>query len=244
MIERAVDLLRLRNATLPRLLDALEQLLEMGSPAASLGVVCELAVDEAVRLVRAGSRTDLLVVGDALATFLGGPRGANVKRGAPGAYDTLSGLLPVLSAASSPASRGGEALVLRSWSGKAQAALAAVARTGSMPRAELREGLRVSQSHLSHMLKDLEAAHLVERVGGPGRRSVDVRITAKGRQLVFEQVPPPPPPPQPLAPAAQRRVRRARGNYARCGDAGRRLDAALELPGGPSARFRRTCVAG
>jgi hypothetical protein len=162
MIEHTVDLLRLRNGTLPKLLVALERLLEMGSPAASLGAVSELAVDETVRLVRYGSRSDLLAGGDTLATFLGGPRGARVKTGAPGAYDTLSGLLPVLSAASSPAGRGGEALVLRSWSGKALAALAAVARAGSMPRAELRDDLRVSQSHLSHMLKDLEAAQLLE----------------------------------------------------------------------------------
>jgi hypothetical protein len=232
MIEDTLDLLGLRNAPLPRLLEALQLLLERGSSTASLGSVVELAVDEAVRLVRGGSRPELVAGGETLAAFLGGRRGANVQSAAPGAYDTLSGLLPVLTAASSPASKGGEEAVLRSWNGKARAALAAVAaeRRGFLPRAELRERLEVSESYLSHLLADLEAASLLERVGGHGRRSVDVRLTSKGRDLVSGQAAPE----EPAQPAHLRSVRRPRGD-ALCD----RLDAASKLPGGPSSRFRR-----
>jgi hypothetical protein len=236
MIDDALDLLRLRDAPLPRLLDALAPLLNRGSTTASLRVVVELAVDETVRLVRAGSRTDLVANGEALATFLGGQRGASLRTSTPGAYDTLSGLLPVLTAACSPAGKGSEQAVLRSWNGKAQAALDTVAaeRAGFLARSELRARLEVSESYLSHLLADLEAASLLERVGGRGRRSVDVRLTSKGRQLVTEPAPCEQPAPLPHL----RSVRRPRGD-ALCG----RLDAASELPGGPSARFRRYMAA-
>lgn len=187
MLEEAgVDVLGLRGAPLPRLLETLHRAVTAEAPGEVTSAIAELAVDATVRLVRRGSRSELLEGTEALARVLGGPRGATARAQNAGAYDTLSGLLPVLSAAASPAGRDGSSLVLRSWSGKARRALEQIASTshGVIARGELRRRLDLSESHLSHMLSDLEEASLLERIAVPGRRSVEVHITSTGLELV------------------------------------------------------------
>jgi DNA-binding MarR family transcriptional regulator len=229
MLEADVDLLSLRAAALPALIDTLERLVTDHAGAAVLNAVAELAVDETVRLVRSGSRSEVIAGGKALSGFLASKLAQAAQDGAPGAHDTLNGLLPVLTAAASPASKDGGALVLRSWSGKAREALEHIASTpkGVLGRAELRTRLAVSESYLSHLLADLEAAHLVERISAQGARTVEVHLAPQGREFVT------PPPARPVTAQRLRKVARVRA----C-ELTRRLDA-LGPDNGASIRFRK-----
>jgi DNA-binding MarR family transcriptional regulator len=227
MLEADVDVLALRDAPLPRLVEVVDRLVADGADGGVLTALVDLAIDEAVRLVRRGSRSDLLTSASALARFLAGPGGRKAQARTPGAHDTLCGLLPVLTAASSPASGDGDSLVLRSWSGKAQAALEQIAAAGGvLPRIDLRRQLGISESHLSHLLSDLEDASLVERVGAPGRRSVEVHLAPKGRELASAR---------PSRPTPVQRLRTV--CPVASGDLRSRLEAST-LAGGPSERLR------
>jgi DNA-binding MarR family transcriptional regulator len=188
MVELPVDLLALRDAPLSDLVAAIARVADAGGPADALDGLSEISVDEVVRLVRAGDATEMVEGGRTLTRFLGSPRGRAACELAPAAHERLAGLVSVLTAAISPSSKGGDALVLRSWNGKAEEALGCLAaRHGAMPRAELRGELNVSESYISHLLRDLEGAGLVERIGIPGRRGVEVHLTAEGRDLAPER---------------------------------------------------------
>jgi len=187
MMDSQVDLLSLRDASLPRLLEALDQLAtqDRAGKRQSLGIIADLAVDEVVRLVRKGSRSDLLSGGGALVSFLAGPRGRVVRDVAPGVYDTLSGILPVLTAASSPASKGGEELVLRTWGESAQEALVILADApgGVLPCEDLGQQVGIEPPRLPRLLADLEGACLIERMVPYKGLDADVHLTAKGRNV-------------------------------------------------------------
>jgi hypothetical protein len=148
--------------------------------------VTELAVDETVGLIRVGTRTQVLVAGSALAGFLGSPKGRTLKAAAPGAHDTLSGLLPLLTAAASPSSKGGEDLVLRSWNGPAQQVLEILADTPDrrLGYVELRQQIELSDNQFFGMVNELEGASLVERMNAPDATGgIEVNLTGKGCTL-------------------------------------------------------------
>lgn len=185
---RPPDLFALRTAPLARLLEALDELAahaagERGRQA--IAVVADLALDESVRLIRRASRGEVVDAGEALARWCSGPRGRAVEAADPGSHAIVAGLMFVLAAAAAPDGKGGDVLVLRSWNGKAREAveLVAAAPDHTLARAELRRRLDVSESYLSHLLADLEAAGLVERIGVPGGRGVDVHLGGKGFAL-------------------------------------------------------------
>ena len=182
MVELDIDLLGLRSASLPRLIEALVGVLDAPAAARAATSIAEIGVDETVRLVRSASMPELGAAGQALNQFLTGPRGAKLRTIAPGAHDRLAGLVPVIGAASSPAGKNAREMTLRSWDGRADDVLRAlVEHDGRMERSELRSRLGVSESYLSHLLRDLEAARLVERTSQPGRRGVTVLLSGEGR---------------------------------------------------------------
>jgi hypothetical protein len=192
-----VDLLDLRGADLDGILQAVDALAGASGPTSPgrLAIAVELAVDELVRLVRQADLAELRAATATLQRYVSGPRGTALEAVAPDALDQLDGLLPVLAAAASPSSRAGADMVLRSWDGRPREVvehLAAV--TGHrLPRARLREQLGISESHLSHLLADLEAAGLAERVRTPGRRAVDVVLGPVGLRMADEGLVPVPP---------------------------------------------------
>jgi DNA-binding MarR family transcriptional regulator len=205
MLESTVDLLALRAAPLDELVETLARLARRDGARAEIEGVSELSIDETVRLIREGAAAEIGAAGVALSGFLGGPLGRRVRELSIGAYDRLSGLVPVLSAAASTSSKGGDGLVLRSWKGNAEVVLAKLREAGgSAERAALREALDVSESYLSHLLTDLEGASLVERIRVPGRRGVSVHLTGEGDALA-DQVSPPAPV-LALARSSERRV--------------------------------------
>jgi DNA-binding transcriptional ArsR family regulator len=185
MLETPIDLLGLRDAPLPALLETAATVADAGGPSAALTGLSDLCVAETVRLLRDASTTEVGEASSALRRFLAAPSGRAARVLAAGAHDRLSGLLPLLTAASSPSSKGGQQAVRRAWNGKADEALAKLAAAGGqLARADLRRQLNVSESYVSHLLTDLEAARLVERISEAGRKSVTVYLTAEGREAV------------------------------------------------------------
>jgi hypothetical protein len=179
-----VDILGLRGASLERLLDVMGAQDLAGQSWPALAVLAEMAVDEAVRLVRQGTRMEILEAGDALAGHL--RIEGKFLPTAPGARDTLKGLLPVLTAAASPSSLGGEGMVLRSWDGKAMRALTIIAASpaGSLTGAVLCGRLGMAALPFGQMISDLEEASLLERIkSSPGDRSGPL-LTSKGRECL------------------------------------------------------------
>ena len=82
--------------------------------------------------------------------------------------------------------------VLASHSKYAQRICELLARAGSdgLPRRELLAKLSVTESHLSHILADLEEAHVVVRLRSLGTKEVRVTLDSAGRDLVSEQLEP------------------------------------------------------
>ncbi|HWX43800.1 MAG TPA: hypothetical protein VNY52_00590 [Solirubrobacteraceae bacterium] len=157
----------------------------------------DLVVAEAVRLIRLGTRVEVVDAAMAVSQALVGPTARRLAPQNAEAQRLLFAASTMLVAAMSPSSNGGELTVLRSWNGKALEAVRLVAAepTQVLERIELRKELKVEESHLSHLLGDLEAAGLVERIRegrtvkvhlGPTARTDHV---AKLLQLVEDEQP-------------------------------------------------------
>jgi DNA-binding MarR family transcriptional regulator len=186
------DLLELRAASLSQLLAAIDGLVPNAADERhrqAMSVVAEMAIDESVRLIRRAPRAEIVDASSALSRWCSGPAGQAAEAVDPGTHGALAGLMAVLTAAAAPDGKDGDALVLRSWNGNARKVveLVAAAPDSVLARADLRSVLHVSESYLSHLLSDLEAASLVERVLTPGRRGIDVQLGGRGHALVRAQ---------------------------------------------------------
>jgi DNA-binding MarR family transcriptional regulator len=142
--------------------------------------VADFALAEAIRLIRLGTRDEIVDGAVELSQLMIRPAGETLSRLHPEAYATLVAASTALSAAAEPMSKGGELAVLRSWNGSALAATKHVSDAAgrALPRAELRELMRVEESYLSHLLNDLDVAGLIERVRVG--RNVTVHLGARG----------------------------------------------------------------
>lgn len=186
------DLFSLAKAPMGELLEAIkgpEMLAHEGGAVPALSVqIAGLIVAEAVRLIRLGTRSELAEAADELAEALIDPPLSNLKRDQPEAHRQLSAASVMLGAAVAPSSSGGEMAVLRSWSGNAKKALALIneEQGQAMERARLREHLKIKESHLSHLLADLEAAGLVTKVKRGKTVTVHLGRTAREEHVQRE----------------------------------------------------------
>lgn len=148
--------------------------------------VATLLVSEAVRLIRLGNQKEL-ADGAVLLTRVAAS-GCSGRVNDEHIRSRVEAAAIVVSAASSPNSRGGELQVLRSWNGMALKATALVSRSNecSIPRSDLRATLGLEESHLSHLLGDLEAAGLVVRTAHG--RCVTLHLGPTGREPHVQQV--------------------------------------------------------
>ena len=180
------DLLSLARAPLGERLRAL--LAAAGTPDLGAAVppravqIAGLVVAEAIRLIRLGTREDLSAAALEAAEAMLDPATEVLGRLHPEAHRLMSGASVALGAASSPTSEGAELTVLRSWNGRAREAVALLmaADGQAMARSVLRTRLgNLSESHLSHLLADLEAAGLAVRIRGG--RTVTVHLGPAAR---------------------------------------------------------------
>jgi hypothetical protein len=154
-----------------------------------------LIVAEAIRLIRLGTTVELADSSLEVARLLSRREARSLPGRHPEAHRLLSGAAVALAAASGPSSPGGGMTVLQSWSGKAEEAVMLLNRSQghALARGELRRLLgEPAESHLSHMLADLEAAGLIVRIRdgrtvtvhlGPAARTKEVqgRISERPR---------------------------------------------------------------
>lgn len=158
--------------------------------------IAGLIVAETVRLIRLGSRSELAEGALELTQLVARAEADTVASAHPEPYRLASGAAVVLGAASAPSSGGGEMAVLRSWNGKAREAVEMLSRAHdkALARTELRSALGdPTESHLSHLLADLEASGLAVRIREG--KTVTVHLGPTGRsEQVQEQLAPSQPP--------------------------------------------------
>lgn len=149
----------------------------------------DLLVDAVVRALRERPRRELLDAALALGEFLATPGARHYEDTFVG---TWQGVLELLGRASAATDVTAIDSILRSHNGKAGKVLEVLAeRNGSAPRAELKRQIAgISESHLSHVLRDLEEARLVVRERAHGRETV-VSLTPRGGEAVARTVLPP-----------------------------------------------------
>jgi DNA-binding transcriptional ArsR family regulator len=198
------DMLSLSRARMSELIAALEEERTIADRTTAIPRrsrrVARLLMREAVRLIRLGTRAEVANAALELAQALTRPTAERLASEHPQAHRLLTSAADALAAATPPSSAGGEMSVLRSWNGKALKAVAMVSRSvhRAVPRADLRAQLDVNESHLSHLLSDLEAAGLVVRVRTG--RAVMVHLGLVGRSdHVQQMLPPDDSPPEPKA---------------------------------------------
>lgn len=187
------DLLSLMSAALPEMISELERaapgtLDRPGLPPRA-EQIADLIVGDVVRLVRLGTRAELTEAAAVMSEAIVSDAADLLEATAPEALRHLDAAAITLAAAVSPSSNGGEVAVLRSWNGLARDILTKVATKadGAIGRAELRKKFGVSQSHLSHVLADLESAGLIDRVRHGKHVTVHLGSTAY-LQHVQEQI--------------------------------------------------------
>lgn len=149
--------------------------------------IAHLIAAETIRLIRLGTRSELTEAGMELSQLLIGPSAERLRQEHPEAHRIVAGTSITLTAATAPSSSAGELTVLRSWRGSASKVVARLRREPghAMQRADLRHELGVEESHLSHMLADLEDAGLVVRI--PEGKRVTVHLGPTGRSEHVKQ---------------------------------------------------------
>jgi hypothetical protein len=196
----APDLFSLALAPMSARVSALEQawaLPEEPGPLPPLSVqIAGLIIAETVRLIRLGNRSELAEGALELAQLVARAEAETIVNSHPESHRLASGAAVVLGAASAPSSGGGEMVVLRSWNGKAREVVELLSRAHdkALARTELRSALGdPTESHLSHLLADLEASGLAVRIREG--KTVTVHLGPTGRsEQVQEQFTPPQPP--------------------------------------------------
>jgi hypothetical protein len=148
--------------------------------------------NRALNLIRKGSSLALRREAAVLNRNLFSPAGRQVQRDAAAYHARLATIADMLSTAGQRTDTAFLNAVLASHSKYAQRICELLARAGAngLPRRELLAKLDVTESHLSHILADLEKAHVVVRLRSTGTKEVRVTLDSAGRDLVTEQLEP------------------------------------------------------
>ncbi len=151
--------------------------------------VRSVLLNRALILLRTGSRSEIDDESYALYRFLDSPSGERLQQGDPEVFGGLSAVARLLDAASQRIDRAAVDSILRNHKGRGQQVLEAVAAHGqAMPRSLLRSRLEMSESHLSHVLRELEEADLIVRYRPGKGKEVVVDLAHVGREVVERSV--------------------------------------------------------
>lgn len=171
------------NASFDELTPVLEQIAAGASDRARVDAAGGLVLHRALCLLRVESRETVLNEGMALDGFLYSAAGSAVKTAQPDLYWGWIGISGLLGEAARRSDRAAVDSILASHAGRGRAVLEILAERGApVPRGEIRERLKLSESHLSHLLRDLAEADLIERA--KAGREVAVTLGPVGREVV------------------------------------------------------------
>ncbi len=175
------------NASFVELRPVLEQTRPAASDRPMAEAVGGLILHRTLKLLRDSSRDDILTEGIALDGFLTSPAGDQFRTTHPDLYFAWQGVSALLGEAARRSDRAAIESILRSHDGHGRAVLELLAeRAEPVRRAEVRERLQLSESHMSHVLRDLEEADLIER--RPSGREVALALGPVGREVVARHV--------------------------------------------------------
>ncbi|HEX9734550.1 MAG TPA: hypothetical protein VGG06_21470 [Thermoanaerobaculia bacterium] len=148
-----------------------------------------LLLDRALRLLRTGSRTEIDDEATGLERFLASAEGQKLHKGSAEVFGGLSALARLLTGAADRADPAAVDSILRNHSGRGQQVLELLVGRGEpVPRTRIKAELGLSESHLSHVLRELEEADLIVRYR-PGRgKEVLVKLGLVGREVVERAV--------------------------------------------------------
>src|SRR3954468_1612000 len=151
----------------------------------TLGRLTDLLLDRALRLLREGSREEILDEALAISAGVSGETGRLLKERNPETFGAWAALDDLLAEAARRSDRAAVPSLLKSTEGRRMAILELLAGEGrAVPRAEIRRRLSFPEAHLSHLLRDLEEADLVVRYRPEKSREVLVELGPVGREVV------------------------------------------------------------
>lgn len=154
----------------------------------ALSALTALLMNRALRLLRQGSRQEILDESLMLNRFLATPAGDRLKKDRPEVFGGWTALGELLSGAARSVSRTAVPSILSGTRGRDILELLA-SEGRPLSRAEIKRRLDFkSESHLSHLLRDLEEADLVVRYRPEGRKDVVVELGPVGREVVEQSV--------------------------------------------------------
>lgn len=158
----------------------------------AIPAVTALLMNRLVRLLRQGSRQEILDESLMLNRLLAVDAGKCLRERRPEAYGGWSVLGELLSGAARSTGRTAVPSLLRGTQGRGLAILELLAAEGrALPRAEVRRRLDFPEAQLSHLLRSLEEANLILRYRRQGSKEVLVELGPTGREVVSESVLPP-----------------------------------------------------
>lgn len=147
-----------------------------------------LFLDRALWLLRQGSRTQIVDECVDLDGFLASKAGKWVQATYPELFGAWAALSDLLGEAARRSDRASVDSILASLKGYGRTILEMLAERGApVPRSEILKRLDVSESHLSHILRDMDEADLIIRHRDQGKQIV-VDLGAVGREVVERSV--------------------------------------------------------
>lgn len=158
--------------------------------AATLKRATAVFSDRTLRLLREGSRQDLLDEALAVSRALSGNAGETLQNRQPAIFGAWTALFELLEEAARRSDRAAVPGLLRGTLGPAVLELLA-GEGRPLPRAVIRKRLDLGEAHLSHLLRDLEEADLILRYRPKGSKEVLVELGPAGREVVAQSVLPP-----------------------------------------------------
>ena len=160
--------------------------------AKTLESLTDLLLDRALRLLREGSRQEILDEALAVSQGVSGKAGHALHERSQETFGAWSALADLLGEAARRSDRAAVPSLLRSTQGHGLAILELLAGEGrAVLRAEIRRRLNLAEAHLSHLLRDLQEADLIIRYRPEGGKEVLVELGPVGREVVSQSVLPP-----------------------------------------------------
>jgi DNA-binding MarR family transcriptional regulator len=186
-----LDLSGYRDAAPQQIAALLEQAAGQADERAA-SVLTALLMNRVLRLLRQGSRQEILDEALMLNRFLAMDAGDEMRQLRPETFGVWTALGELLSGAARSTSQAGVPSLLRSTQGRGMKILELLAeKGGAASRAEVRRRLELGEAHLSHLLRDLEEADLIVRYRPTGSKEVLVELGPAGREFVTQSVLPP-----------------------------------------------------
>jgi DNA-binding MarR family transcriptional regulator len=147
-----------------------------------------LFFDRTLQLLREGSRTQIMEECAELDRFLVSPTAESLKAKHPDLFGAWTALSDLLGEAGRRSDRAAVDSILASLKGYGRTILEMLAERGApVPRSEILKRLDVSESHLSHILRDMDEADLIIRYRDQGKQIV-IDLGPVGREVVERSV--------------------------------------------------------